>query len=110
MALADLLTLTTVQVALEVYTPDGLGGGSTSTTLTTLTRSAIWQAGSGDRFLSDKVAKASSHVLACETGEYTWADTDAKIVYGSSVYRTVGHADDVANRGELTVIGMERIS
>jgi len=108
--LADMLTLTTVQVAREVYTTDGLGGGSTSTTLTTLARAAIWQAGSGDRFLSDKVAKASSHVLACETDEYTWADSDAKVVYGSTVYRTVGHADDVANRGDLTVIGLERIS
>ena len=106
----DVLTLTGVQVAREVYTTDGLGGGSTSTTLTTLDRAAIWMAGSGNRFLSDKIAKASSHVLAVEPGSYTWAAGDAKVVYGSSVYRVVGHPDDVLNRGELVVVGLERIT
>lgn len=106
----DVLTLTSVQVAREVFTTDSLGGGSTSTTLTTLSRAAIWQAGGGDRFLSDKIAKASSHVLATEPGSYTWATGDAKVVYGSNVYKIVGHPDDVENLGELVVVGLERIT
>ena len=106
----DVLTLTTVSVAREVYTPDGLGGGSTSTTLTTLSRAAIWAAGSGDRFLSDKVAKASTHVLAVEPDTYTWASGDLKVVYGSNTYRVQGHPDDILQRGELTVVGLERIT
>ena len=110
MGIRDSLLLTTVQVAREVYTTDGLGGGSTSTTLTTLSRAAIWMAGSRDSFLSDKVAKASTHVLAVETGTYTWADSDAKVVNGSNVYRVTGHADDVMALTELTVVGLERIT
>lgn len=109
MALRDVLTLTTVQVAREVYTTDGMGGGSTSTTLTTLDRAAIWMAGSGNQFLSDKVAKASSHVLAVGTDSYTWVSTDAKVVHGSNVYRVVGNSDDVMNLGELTIVGLERL-
>lgn len=110
MAIRELLTITTVQVAREVYTLDGLGGGSTSTTLTTLDKAAIWGAGSGDRFLSDKIARASTHVLAVEPASYTWASTDAKVVYGSNTYRITGHADDVANRGELVIVGLDRIT
>lgn len=110
MALRDSLLLTTVQVAREVYTTDGLGGGSTSTTLTTLSRAAIWSIGSRDSYLSDKITKASSHVLAVETGTYTWADSDLKVTYGSDVYKVTGHSDDVMNLGEITVVGMERLT
>jgi hypothetical protein len=106
----DLLTLTTVQVARDVYTTDGMGGRTTSTTLTTLSRAAIWQAGSGDRFLSDKVAKASTHVLAFEPSAYAWAAGDLRVVYGGGTYRVTGHADDVFQTGELMVVGLERIS
>lgn len=110
MAIRDVLTLTGVQVAREVFTPNTLGGGSRSTTLTTLSRAAIWQAGSNTRYLSDKLARASTHVLACEADSYTWAATDTKVVYASATYKVTGRADDVANLGELTVVGLERIT
>jgi hypothetical protein len=106
----DMLTLTTVQVAREVVTPDGMGAFTTTTTLTTLAKSAIWQAGANLRYLSDKLAKASTHVLACKTSGYTWAENDMKVVYGGSTYKVVGRADDVMNRAELTIVGLERIT
>ena len=108
--LKDMLTVTTAQVAREVLTADGYGSATTTTTLTTLTRSQIWQAGGGNRFLSDKIAKASTHVLAIETGEYTFTDADRYLVYDSKTYKLVGHADDISQQGKLTIIGLERIS
>ncbi len=105
-----MLTLTTVQVAREVFTTDGMGGGSTSTTLTTLDRAAIWQAGGGNNYLSDKITKASTHVLAVESATYTWTDADAKVVYGSEVYKVTGHADDIEHLALLTVVGLERLT
>ncbi len=99
-----------VKIRRITETSDGYGGLSSSTTLTTLTRASIWQPGSGDSTLSDKITKTSTHVLACLTGEYTFADTDREVIYNSVTYKITGHADDVANRGELTIIGLERLS
>ena len=110
MSLADLLNLTTVQIAREVVTPDGMGGATTSTTLTTLAASALWQLGANNRFLSDKVTKASTHVLVFEPASYTWANTDVVVVYGSGRYKVTGHDDDPLNLGEMTVVGLERLT
>jgi len=105
----DLLTLASVQVAREVYTADGMGGGSVTTALTTLGASALWQIGGGKSFLSDKIAAVSSHVLAVEPDTYTWASTDTAIVYAGQTYRITARPDDVANRDELVVVALERI-
>ena len=104
------LNLRTVQVGRVTETADGKGAVSATTVLTTLSRAAIWQAGSGDRTLSDKVAQASTHVLAHETTAYTWAASDALVVYGGGTYSVIGRADDVAFLGRLTVVGLERIT
>ena len=111
MSVTDLMTLTDVQVARETAAAnDGMGGiTGPTTTLTTLNRAAIWQAGNSDRFLSDKVAKASTHVLAYPTGAYAWADTDKFVVYDSVRYKVQGRGDDVMNRSEMTVVGLEYI-
>ena len=110
MNLGSWLNLRTVQVGRVTETADGMGAVTQTTVLTTLSKAAIWLAGSGNRTLSDKVSKASTHVLAHETGTYTWAATDRLVVYGSALYSVVGHADDVSNLGRLTVVGLERIS
>ena len=104
------LTLTTVQVGRATETADGMGGVSAVTTLTTLSRAAIWQAGSGDRSLSDKVAQGSTHVLVVETDSYTWASTDTKVVYGGNTYNLVGKPDNVMNLGRITVHGLELVT
>lgn len=105
----DLLTLTTVQVRRKTLTMDGQGGiASTTTVLTTLSRAAIWQAGGSKSALADKIAAISTHVLAVETGTYTWSVDDMEVVYGGATYRITAPPDDVFNSGELTVVGLER--
>ena len=99
-----------VQIRGITETSDGMGGLSSSTTLTTLTRASIWQPGSSDATISDKITKASTHVLACLTDEHTFIDTDRECIYNGDTYKITGHADNVANRGELTIIGLERLS
>jgi hypothetical protein len=109
MSLRDLLSLTSVQVARETLTEDGFGGSTVSTVLTTLGSAAIWQAGTSDRFLSDKIAAASTDVLVTEPSQYTWTTDDKYVVYGSRTYRIVGQPDDVFEYGEVQVVAMERI-
>ena len=104
------LTLTTVQVGRVTETADGMGAVSAATTLTTLSRAAIWQAGSGDRFINQKVAQASTHVLVLETDAYTWASTDSKVVYGGETYNIVGLPDDVMHLSRITTVGLELVT
>ena len=110
MSLADLLTLqNTVQVARETRTADGYGGATVSTTLTTLSRAVIWAAGASDSFISDKVAKASTHVLVLEPSEYSWSVDDKHVTYGGSTFKVVGTPDNVLNYDEIEVVSLERL-
>jgi hypothetical protein len=108
--LKDVLTLTGVTVDRITETSDGMGGMTTTTLTTTLTRCQIWQGGGRTSFISDKMANASTHLMAIETGEYTFSDADQYVKNGSVTYKLTGHADDVAHQGEITVIGLERIT
>ncbi len=110
MNIAPWLDLTTVQVGRVTETADGMGAISATTVLTTLTRAAIWQAGSGDRSLSDKIAQGSTHVLVVETSARTWTSTDSVIVFAGDTYNLVGRPDNVANQDEITVVGLELIT
>ena len=107
--IGDLLNLTSVQVARETLTSDGFGGSTVSTTLTTLSRAALWASGSSDRFISDKIAKASTHVLVLEPDSYTWAVSDKYVTYDGGTYKVVGTPDDVFQYGEIMVVALERI-
>lgn len=109
MSFRDLLNLKTVQIGRITQAPDGMGGTSVSTSLTTLSRAAIWQAGSSTALLSDKLAASSSHVLVFEPSEYTMVTKDDRVVYGSETYRVNGRADDVMHKGDIMVVGMELI-
>jgi hypothetical protein len=108
--LISLLNLTGVQVRKIIETSDGFGSTTTATTITTLTRANIWQPSSNDRFVSDKIAAASTHILALAHGEYDFTDDDQEVLYDGNTYRITGHADNVANRNELVLVGLERIS
>ena len=99
-----------VQIRRMVETSDGMGGVTTSTTLTTLSRANIWQPGSSSVTLSDKITKVSTDVLALEYGAYTFADTDRECIYDGKTYKITGHDDNVANRNELVIVGLERTS
>ena len=100
----------TVQIRKITETYDGYGGTTTSTTLTTITACNIWQPGSSDVTISDKVTSISTHVLAMLPGEYTFTDSDREVIYNSITYKITGHPDDVANRGGLMIVGLERMS
>jgi len=97
-----------VQIARETISFDGMGGMSVSTALTTLTRAAIWQAGSSDSFFSDQILTQSSHVLACK------ADADVlftdKVVYGGSTYEITGRPDDVLFLGGAKFVPLRLVN
>lgn len=93
-----------------VEASDGYGATSTTTTLTTLTRANIWSVGSGDTTISDKITKNSTHVLALMYGEYTFTDSDRECTYGGNTYEITGHADNVAERNELLLVGLKWLS
>ena len=110
MALSDMLNLiNAVTVTRETITNDGMGGTTTVATTTTVARASIWQPGSNSRLLSDKVAKESTDVLAFQVGDYGIMDTDSYAAYAGKTYQLTGLPDDVANRGELMIVGMKRI-
>ncbi len=110
MSLRDRLNLTGVTITRTVITTDSYGDPVATSTTVTLARCSIWSPGQGDRFISDKIAKSSTHILATETSEYAYADTDAIVSYSGQTYKLTGHSDNVANRGILTLHGMERIT
>lgn len=105
------LTLTDVVVARETGpTNDGMGGVSAATTTeTTLARAAIWQAGSSIRFLSEKLAQSSTHVLCIEPSAYTFTEDDRYVTSGGNRYRINGRADNVMAIDEVTTVALELI-
>lgn len=105
--IGDMLNLTTVTVSRETVTSDGVGGTTTSVETTLLSAAAIWQAGSANRWMSDRMTRASTHVLACEPSAYTWTQDDRQVLYGGATYKIVGRPDNVMNNGELIVVPLE---
>lgn len=99
-----------VQIRRITESSDGMGGLTTSTSLTTIARCNIWQPGGGDTTISDKITKTSSHVMALEHGEYTFTDNDREVLYNGSTYEITGHSDNVANRNELVLVGLQWLS
>ena len=107
----DMLNLiNAVQVRRITETSDGMGGLSTSTALTTISRANIWQPGSNTSQVSDKLTKISSHILAMLYGEYNFTDADREVIYAGNTYKIVGRDDNVANRNELVIVGLERLT
>jgi head-tail adaptor len=105
--LLDMLNLTTVQVSRVTNKVDGMGGMTESTVTTTLSHAAIWQAGSMNRYLSDRVTRASTHVLACVPSAYTWTQNDRNVTYGGRTYKIVGRPDDIMQQEKITVVPLE---
>jgi hypothetical protein len=95
-----------VQVRTITETSDGMGGLTVSTSLTTLSRANIWQASTNDPRISDKITQVSTHILAC-LPERTWTDNDREVLYNGHTYKVTGHADNVAERDTLVIVGLE---
>lgn len=96
-----------VTVTRLTETSDGMGGLTTTSSTTTLSRCNIWTVNSTDRRLSDKVTKSSTHVLALEYGAYTFTTDDRYVTYNSEKYYIQGNPDNVAERGELLLVGLK---
>ena len=108
MSYSGALNLTTVQVAREALTADGMGGATVSTTLTTLSKAAIWQNSSSAPYLSDQLMAISSHVLACmPTDDVLTSD---KVVYGGDTYEVVGRPDNVLFKGEAQFVPLKLVN
>lgn len=90
-------------------TSDGMGGTSTTTSTVTIPRASIWQTSQGDRTISDKIAKTSSHVLAMEYGAHAFTPQDRTVSYNGNTYTITGNYDNVAERGELLLVGLQWI-
>lgn len=99
--------LNEVQIGRVAEAIDSYGNVTATTSLTTLGRAAIYQAGSTNAFVSEKITRNSTHILVTLPGEYTWVTTDDVVVYNGDTYRVTGRADDVLQRGEIMVVGLE---
>jgi hypothetical protein len=99
-----------VQVRTVVETSDGMGGLSAASSYTTLARASLWCPSSNDSWISDKITKISSHVLALEYEAYTFTDNDREILFNGNTYKITGHADNVGNRDELIIVGLQWLS
>jgi len=108
--LADLLNLTGVQIVRVSTTDDGMGGvGTISSAITTINKCAIFQNNSNKSFLSDRISAKSSDVLILLPSAYSWSKDDQQVINGSKVYNITGVPDDVMEKGEIEVVGLERV-
>jgi len=108
--LKSLLNLKSITVNRETITSDGFGGTSAATSAYTLPLGSIWLASTIDATISDKITKDSTHVLATYYGAHTFTDLDKEIVYNGITYIITGHADNVANRNDLIIVGLKKLS
>jgi hypothetical protein len=107
--LSDLLNLSGVQIIRVSTTDDGMGGNTPTSSVTTISKCAIFQNSSNKSFLSDRVSAKSSDVLITLPSTYSWSKDDQQVVNGSKVYNIVGIPDDVMEKGEIEVVGLERV-
>jgi hypothetical protein len=105
--LLDMLNLTNVQVSRVTDKVDGMGGSTESTVNTTLPHAAIWQQGTSNRYMSDRITRASTHVLACLPADYTWTQDDKKVIYDGNTYKIIGRPDNIMFQGEVLVVPLE---
>jgi hypothetical protein len=110
MALEDMLNLINeVIVNRETITSDGTGGSTTTSVLTTLPKAALWSPSQVARYISDKVARTSSHILVTIPSDYTFTTNDDSILYNGDEYEINGPSDDVMNMGQMLITPLNRI-
>ena len=111
MSILSMLNLSNaVQIRRITVGNDGMGAQTTSTSLTTISRAAIWQASGNDVTISDKITSISTHVLAMRPSEYTFTDDDQEVIYNGVTYTITGHADDIMQKTRLLIVGLQRTS
>jgi hypothetical protein len=112
MPIRDCLELTgsVVTVTRSVVTPDGMGGSTTTSTITGLPRAALWSPSQSASYISDKMARVSTHILITEPADYTFTDNDSIVTYNNKSYKIVSPSDDIMEKGEIMMTGLERLS
>ena len=110
MGIRSLLNITGATVTKRHETTDGMGGIVVTSTTATIPLCSIWQTGSSNPLLSDKLAKLSTHVLAMEPNAFSFAITDATVSANGRTYIIIGEPDDVAARGVLALIPLKVVS
>lgn len=96
-----------VTISRTTESPDGMGGFSSTTASVIISRAALWQVGSNDRYVSDRVAAVSTHLLACRVSDDVLF-TD-KIVYNGKTYDVSGEPDDVQQRGKMKIVPLQLV-
>jgi len=96
-----------VTISRTTEVSDGMGGFTSTTSTVAISRAAIWQVGSNDRYLSDRVAALSTHVLACRVSDDVLS-TD-QIVYNGKTYDVAGEPDDVQQRGKVQAVPLQLV-
>jgi 4-diphosphocytidyl-2C-methyl-D-erythritol kinase len=106
-----------VTISKTINSSDGMGGFSSTTSTAILSLSALWVVNSQLKYISDKVAKDATHVLAVEYGTYAFNSVGATgetiietASYNGATYKLTGFADDIMQLHEIVVQGLERIS
>jgi hypothetical protein len=87
-----------------------MGGTTTTSTITTLPRAVMWSPGQSQRYISDRMYRASTDVLVIESSDYTFTDQDVEVSYSGKTYKITGPSNDVMNLGEICMVGLERLS
>lgn len=107
--LESYLTLVnSVRVLRKTSTVDGMGGVTISTLSTLLPRALLWSPTQAQSYVSEKLARISSHILVTIPSYYAFNQYDTEITYNSETYMIKGY-DDVMNMGEIMVVGLEKI-
>jgi len=112
--LEDFLVLTgsVVTVIRKVETPDGMGGVTTTTTITGLLKAVMYGntlMGLGQHrwMISDRLTNISSDILLTLPSYYSWNINDVEIGYNSETYKIKGR-DNVMGLNEIMVVGLEK--
>jgi hypothetical protein len=105
--LADFLTLRGVTVTKNIHTPDGQGGFTTTSSISTLPRAVIWSQGQSSSFISDKMAKISTHILVTIPSDYAFTNADEEVAYNGVTYKITGPSDNVMNKNEIMVTPLD---
>lgn len=109
MPIRDFLTITDVNVLRETLTPDNMGDFTVTTSSIAISLAAIWSPSQSRRYISDKMALVSTHILITEPSAHTFTVEDKSITHNGKTYKIMGPSDDVMELHEIMVTPLELI-
>jgi len=118
MALRDMLNIVNgVSIIKTTSTNDGMGGMTSTTITTVIPLCALWQNSSTNKYIYDKYAMNSSHILCFEYGAYTFNVPDSSggtvietVSHNGSIYNTMGFQNDYMDFHEIVTMNLDRLS